>query len=226
MTIDWNAVDVAIFDVDGTLYNQSLLRKQMARNLLGHYFLRPWQAYDLQIIRVFRKEREAMCQDAIRDLENAQYERCAKKVKVAPARVKNLVEKWMYQAPLPFLTACRFEGIVALFSALKEKGIKIAIYSDYPATDKLNAMGLHADLVVSSTDSEIDTLKPNPAGLRYILKKFNTTADRCIFFGDRDELDGECARQAGMPYYILTENDKHTNFYSSLADKVNPLQTV
>jgi FMN phosphatase YigB (HAD superfamily) len=226
MTIDWNQVAVAIFDVDGTLYNQSVLRKQMARNLLGHYMMRPWQAYDLQVIRVFRKEREKMCQDTEKDLENAQYERCAKKLGIAPAKVKQLIEKWMFQAPLPLLPACRFQGIAELFAALKSRGIKIAIYSDYPALDKLAAMGLEADLVVASTDSDLDTLKPNPAGLRYILKKFATTADRAIFFGDRDELDGECARQAGMPYYILTEKDKTSNFYSTLAEEVNSLQTV
>jgi FMN phosphatase YigB (HAD superfamily) len=226
MTIDWNQLRVAIFDVDGTLYNQSVLRRQMARNLLGHYMIRPWQAYDLQVIRVFRKERELMCHDSVQDLEEEQYDRCAKKLGIAPAKVKKLVEKWMFQAPLPLLPACRFQGIKELFAALKKRGIKIAIYSDYPALDKLQAMGLEADLVVASTDKAIDTLKPNPAGLRYILERFATTADRSIFFGDRDELDGECARRAGMPYYILTEQDKNSNFYSTLAEKVNSLQTV
>ncbi|EMR01858.1 HAD family hydrolase [Cesiribacter andamanensis] len=226
MTFDWNTIDVVIFDVDGTLYNQSRLRRQMTRSLLSHYALRPWQAYDLQVIRIFRKEREKMCLDQVSNLEEAQYQRCAQKINVAPQKVKQIISKWMYQAPLPHLQACSYPGIQMFFNAMKKRGIKIAIYSDYPATDKLAAMGLEADLVVASTDESIDALKPNPAGLSYILTTFNTTPERCLFFGDRDELDGACARQAGMPYYILTETDKQTNFYSALAESVATPQPV
>ena len=82
-------------------------------------------------------------------------------------------------------------------------------------------MGLDADLVVSSTDKHIDSLKPNPAGLAYIIKKFNVSPEDCLFIGDRDELDGECARQAGMQYYILSKEDKKNNFYSSLSQHIN-----
>ena len=226
MNINWNELEVVIFDVDGTLYNQSILRKQMALQLLGHYLVRPWNLYDLQVIRIFRKEREKMCLEQLQNLEEAQYERCAQKVNRPSHKVKALITRWMYQAPLPLLAASRFAGIQEFFTALHKKGIKIAIYSDYPASEKLAALGLEADLVVSSTDKAIDSLKPNPAALRYICEKFHTTADKCLFFGDRDELDGECARQAGMSYYILSEQDKQTNFYGTLARSVKTVETL
>ncbi len=216
MGIDWNKIKLVIFDVDGTLYNQRLMRKRMSRMLISHYFFRPWKAYDLQVIRVFRKERELLCFNPVKGLEEAQYKVCADKVHSTTDNVKKLIDKWMYQAPLQYLKECRYPGVTNFFDFLKQRNIHIAVYSDYPAADKLRAMELEADLVVSSTDTAIDALKPNPAGLSYILRHFNVAADECLFIGDRDELDGECARKAGVPYYILSPKDIATDFYSTL----------
>lgn len=215
--VDWNKIQLAIFDVDGTLYNQSILRKKMSLMLMGHYLLRPWNMYDLQIIRVFRKERELMNFTPVNNIDDEQYAICARKVNVPVQQVKQVISKWMYQAPLPYLANCQFSGIKEFFQALRKRNIKIAIYSDYPAKEKLKAMGLKADLVVSSTDKEIDALKPSPSALTYITSKFGVPVEKCFFIGDRDELDGECARQAKMPYYILSEEDKKGNFYNELA---------
>jgi putative hydrolase of the HAD superfamily len=217
MSINWNKVKLVIFDVDGTLYNQRKMRKIMSRQLIGHYLFRPWSAYDLQIIRVFRKERELMCFNPVQNIEEAQYKICADKINSTADSVKKIIDKWMYQAPLKYLRECCYPGIHQFFSLLKQQGIQIAVYSDYPAAEKLQAMELEADLVVSSTDKAIDALKPNPAGLSYILQHFNMAADECLFFGDRDELDGACARKAGMPYYILTPDDINNDYYKALA---------
>lgn len=221
MNVDWSKVKVVIFDVDGTLYNQSSLRKKMGRNLIGHYLLRPWSAYDLQIIRVFRKERELMNFNPVKNIAEAQYSICADKIKAPTATVKKVVEKWMHQVPLKYLKACSFPGIQDFFNSLRKHDIKIAIYSDYPAVEKLQAMGLVADLVVASTDTAVDALKPDPAGLNYIMKQFDVVAEDCLLIGDRDELDGECARKAGMQYYILTSQDKRSGFYKLLAQDLN-----
>ncbi|WP_224998453.1 HAD family hydrolase [Cesiribacter sp. SM1] len=220
MNINWNNVELVIFDVDGTLYDQSRLRKKMGRTLIGHYMFRPWSAYDLQIIRVFRKERELMNFNPVKNIENAQYELCAKKIKAPAENVKKVVEKWMYQAPLQYLQECSFPGVRDFFVSLKKQNIKIAIYSDYPAKEKLQAMGLEADMIVSSTDKEVDSLKPSPNGLTYIMKNFNFPVEKCLFIGDRDELDGECARKIGMQYYILSNDDKRSDFYKALAKTV------
>lgn len=220
MNIDWDKVELVIFDVDGTLYDQSRLRKKMGRMLISHYLFRPWNAYDLQIIRVFRKERELMNFNPVKDIENAQYEICAKKIKAPAENVKKVIERWMYKAPLEHLQECSFPGVKNFFESLKKQDIKIAIYSDYPAVDKLQAMGLEADLVVSSTDKAVDSLKPATNGLTYIMKHFNLAPDKCLFIGDRDELDGECARKAGMQYYILSDEDKKTDFYSTLSKNI------
>jgi phosphoglycolate phosphatase/putative hydrolase of the HAD superfamily len=103
--------------------------------------------------------------------------------------------------------------------------IKIAIYSDYKAEDKLKAMGLKADLVVSSTDSDIDRLKPDPAGLFHIVRQMNVLPQDCLFIGDRPELDGVCAEQAGMPCLIVEKKpfDQFDFFHKLLSELKMPL---
>ncbi|SMC00242.1 HAD-superfamily hydrolase, subfamily IA, variant 1 [Hymenobacter roseosalivarius DSM 11622] len=216
-SIEWNAIKVVIFDVDGTLYTQSRLRKKMLYALLGYYAMRPWKANDLMILQRFRAEREKRAGYAGGNLEHAQYDWCIAKGGYSLSKVRQVVEQWMFTFPNPYLARCTYPGTHSFFAKLKSKGIKIAIYSDYKAHAKMQAMGLKADLIVSSTDPEIDRLKPDPTGLQYIAEKLQVQPQECLFIGDRQEMDGECAVRAGMPYLILGKKPFHSfNFYQQL----------
>jgi phosphoglycolate phosphatase/putative hydrolase of the HAD superfamily len=215
--VDWSAIKVVIFDVDGTLYTQSRLRKKMLVALLAYYAVRPWKVEEIMILQRFRAEREKRAGYAGGDLENAQYDWCIKKGGYSPAKVRRVIQQWMFTFPNPYLQKCTYPGTQSFFSKLKSKGIKVAIYSDYKAHDKLKAMGLEADLIVSSTDPEIDRLKPDPKGLLYIADKLQVSPHQCLFIGDRQEMDGECALKAGMPYLILDKKPfKLFDFYHQL----------
>ena len=74
--------------------------------------------------------------------------------------------------------------------------------SDYPAADKLGALGLEVDLQVSAIDDEVERLKPHPRGLQHVLELAGIEPDRTVMIGDRLERDGECARRAGTKYLI------------------------
>ncbi|HEX8326908.1 MAG TPA: HAD family hydrolase [Hymenobacter sp.] len=216
-TILWPRVKAIIFDVDGTLYTQSRMRTQMLLDLLGYYALRPWRLQELLMLRRFRAEREKRPGAVGPDLENAQYEWCADNGRYPVAKLKQVVERWMFIHPNQYLPGCIYPGTQSFFAALRRQGIKIGIYSDYKAHDKLAALGLSADVVVSSTDPEIDRLKPAPKGLLYVAAALGLAPDECVFIGDRPELDGACAEQAGMPCLIVDKQpfDRFT-FYTSL----------
>jgi HAD superfamily hydrolase (TIGR01549 family) len=220
--LDWSKIKVVIFDVDGTLYTQSKLRKQMLWALLWYYARHPWRLGEMRLLQHFRAEREKRAGDCGGDLANAQYNWCAEKSKYPVAKVREVVNYWMMQFPNQYLGACTYPGTQAFFKALQENNIRIAIYSDYPAHDKLAAMGLPADLVVSSTDPEVDRLKPDPKGLLYITQQLGVQPAECLFIGDRPELDGECARQANMPYLIVEKKPfNQFDFYLNLLKQVN-----
>jgi HAD superfamily hydrolase (TIGR01549 family) len=121
----------------------------------------------------------------------------------------------MFSYPNRFLPRLVFPGLTTFLGELRQRGIRIAIYSDYKADDKLKSMGLQADLVVASTDPQIDRLKPDPKALHFIMEQLGVKGEECLFIGDRPELDGICAERAGMPYRIISRESSGA-FYGEL----------
>jgi len=212
-----------IFDVDGTLYEQARLRRKMLYALLEYYTIRPWRAQELLILSRFRAEREKRAGAIGPDLENAQYTWCAEKGGYAIPKIKRTVEQWIFQKPNRYLAECVYPGTQAFFESLRQHNIKIGIYSDYAAHDKLAALGLQADIVVSSTDPCVDRMKPNPEGLLYIAQQLQIAPEECLFIGDRPELDGACAERANMPYLIVDKQPfAQFDFYHKLKTSFFP----
>ena len=219
--IDWKKIKAIVIDVDGTLYNQTKLRKKMFYALLKYYSIRPAQLKDLLILYYFRAERDKRSGYCGTDLDNEQYEWCARKVKAPLDRIKRVISKWIFQFPNAYLLSCRFEGVPVVFELLKKNKIKIAVYSDYQATDKLKYLQINADLIVASTDAAINCMKPETKALLYIMDQFKVNASECLFIGDRDELDGACAAGVNMPYLNVKMYDADAgSFYKKLADSL------
>ena len=200
--LDWNEIDLVVFDVDGTLYNQRRLRVAMLRPLIAH----AWQSCSidaLRTLRTFRRVREALGNEAATDFLQQQYARTASRHNKTSDEVRLLTTEWMEQRPLPMLAACRYPQVDALFAALRAHGKQIAVFSDYPALEKLAALGLNADPVVCATDPDIARLKPDPTGLLEILRRTGIPAQRTLMIGDRADRDGVAARRAGVSALIL-----------------------
>jgi len=208
---------LVIFDVDGTLYNQSKLRKLILKSLLTHYVKRPAKIKELYILHRFRKLRENHAGYCGNHLNKEQYDWCASDTNTKIEKVKGIIEKWVYTEPLQYLSDCIYPGVKNLFDAMKAKNIKTAIFSDYPAHQKLESLGLAADLVVSATDSHINCFKPNPKGINYICETLSISKKNTVFIGDRFSRDAVCAMNATVPYFIIPENEKQvTIFFSNL----------
>jgi len=77
--------------------------------------------------------------------------------------------------------------------------------------------------MVSATDADVDWLKPDPKGLIIPASKLKTPVKECLFIGDRDDMDGECARRAGMPYLIL--NPRRKNCLPNSFNTFTPLES-
>ncbi|MDN3585389.1 HAD-IA family hydrolase [Pedobacter aquatilis] len=216
-----NKLKLVIFDVDGTLYDQIKLRRKMMFSLLAYYLFRPWKLKELLIIYHFRKEREKKADYQGSDLQNEQYYWCGEKVDLSFEKIKSVVDKWIFDFPNRHLNRCIYPGVENLFTGLKKKKIAIAIYSDYDSELKMRSMDLNPDLIVSSTDHAINSMKPQPKGLNSIIEKFKIIdKSECLYIGDRDELDGECARRIGIPYIIINKSEAYNNFYITLSKQI------
>ena len=194
-----------IFDMDGTLYRQRPLRLIMATALLRHC-LSPGGPRDCRILAEYRKNRETAAFSP--DWETEQYSSVARRLRLPEDLVRRTVETWILRAPLTYLFACRDRRLQRLIPTLRGRGISVFIYSDYPAEEKLKALRLSADGCYCAEDPDIRRLKPDPAGLRTILKKNGLSAGECLMVGDRPDRDGRAAESAGMDYLILPAGRK------------------
>jgi FMN phosphatase YigB (HAD superfamily) len=201
-----------IFDVDGTLYNLVKLRFFMVLKMIQAVLYSPKKVADLKIVCDFRKMRKRNSRLETWNLEAEQFYWTAQTSCASPQRVHQVVQEWIYDNPLPFLAKCRYGGVQELFSLLRDKGIRLGVFSDYPAQAKLKALGLCADVVVEATEKEVNRLKPHPAGLLLAAARLGTPIRSCLFIGDQDDRDGECARRAGMPYIILSPRNQNRQF--------------
>ena len=197
-----DGLKLIVFDMDGTLYNQKLLRLFMLLELFFHYLIRPHKSHEINILKHFRNEREKKSFMANENTQIAhnQYIWCQDKVKCPIWEIKDVVRKWIYKKPLKYLPLCMYKSVKPLLSVLKTKNIKSAIFSDYRAEEKVHSLGLSIDYVFSSEQEEIGTLKPSPKGLDYISNKLGIDKNHMLYIGDREDKDGACAYHAGVAY--------------------------
>jgi FMN phosphatase YigB (HAD superfamily) len=215
---NWDEINLVVFDMDGTLYDQRKLRALMLGALIAEA-IRNRSLDTMLTLRAFRRAREQLAVSSAGDFLDAQYAIPATWRGHPEARVRALVAEWMEQRPLPLLAACRRPGVARLFGAIRGRGKKIGIFSDYPATEKLAALGLRADYVVSSTDLDVGRLKPDPTGLYKLICLAAVEPQRAVLIGDRIDRDSEVAARANMHALILSPRRHETvDCFSSFSD--------
>lgn len=96
-------------------------------------------------------------------------------------------------------------GLVALLEWAASRGIALGVVSDYPAAEKLHALGVsrHIDAVVTAQDPDVQRFKPDPRGLVTALQRLGVPPARAIYFGDRPEVDGVAADRAGVACVLV-----------------------
>lgn len=198
--IDWDAITLVAFDVDGTLYAQRALRLRMAMKLLMHTAIRGSRT--MRVLKHYRERREELGDAETPDFENVLIGEIAARHGLPREGVRALIADWMEERPLAALARCRYPAVDALFARIRRSGRTIGILSDYPALAKLKALGLAADHVVSA--GEVGLLKPHPKGLEHLMALAGASPAQTVLIGDRAERDGEAARRAGVHCLLRT----------------------
>lgn len=199
-----------VFDVDGTLYRQKPVQRAMLKKLLLATISNPIEGVKtLKIISAFRQSQEHIREQNIQteDLARAQLQHAALKLGYAEDDVRRIVEKWMESAPLPVLAQFLQLGIREFLNEAKNRNIHLAVCSDYPALDKLKAMGLagYFNTIISAQDREVGVFKPDPKGLLLALECMGVSADESLYIGDRADVDSAAAFKAGLNCVLVTQ---------------------
>jgi len=192
---------LVVFDLDGTLYDQRRLRRLMLRLLLTDA-LRRRCLTEIRVVHEFRQQREALASSRVHGFEPLLFVETARRTGVPETAVRRIVREWIDLRPLPHLANCVVPGTSGFFQRLRAAGVLIGVLSDYPAHEKLSAMGLAANAVVAATDPEVGVQKPDPRGLAHLLARVGCTPEEALMIGDREERDGAVAAALGMPFVL------------------------
>lgn len=196
-----------VFDVDGTLYDQTRVRLGMLGRLMAftaRYPTHGWQA--IRILREFRRAQETLRhRDSVGDTSLAQAQEVSRRLGVSLDDVRRAVMRWMEHEPLDLLSAARRDGLLETLAAARDRGIRLGVCSDYPAEAKLAAMHLHDvfDVVVCAQDADVQSFKPDPRGLLVATERLRVQPSESLFVGDRPDVDAVAAERAGMASVIV-----------------------
>lgn len=219
---DYKAI---LFDVDGTLYEQKKLRITMGLHLISFFLLHPGRLKEIRILMEYRSVREHWenisspvttssqpsaggdnaCGDAC-NLEALQYQYTAQKLHIPYETVENTVKYWMHQYPLQFLPRYQDNILSDFLVTIRKQSIITAAYSDYPAADKLTALGIDADYIFCSSDPNINCMKPDTKAMYTILETLQLAPQEVLMIGDRYSKDGLAAKNVGMDFIILPKS--------------------
>lgn len=112
--------------------------------------------------------------------------------------------------PIPFA-----HDLPTLLNALNLKSVILTNNSrqsvdNYLHNDKLNYLQGFGSII---TRDDVATMKPDPAGLLYILDKFNATKKNVVYIGD-SYIDSEAAHAAGIPFILINTRNLDVNGFS------------
>ena len=203
-------VRAVLFDLDGTLYHQPLLRSFMALELAGRLLRAPAAGREeIRALRSFRRIREELRASA-GSLDERQYRLSAERAGLPTDRMRAIVDEWIHSRPLRHLRRCRRRGLLDLLQRLDARAIRAGVFSDYPAERKLEALDVSRRFspTLCATDPEIDAFKPDPRGFRRACALWGLPPGQVLYVGDRPHVDAAGAEAAGMPCAILTSRLK------------------
>jgi phosphoglycolate phosphatase/putative hydrolase of the HAD superfamily len=203
-----------VFDIDGTLYRQSPLRRAIMLRLLAMSAAHPVRGWEtIRVLRAYRRAQETLRHAPVAgDVASAQIRLACQRTNVDRESVVRHVSRWMEREPLTYLPRCVQPDVLEFLGECRARGIRLAALSDYPADAKLAALGLTDlfDVVLSAQAPDVNVFKPNPRGLLAALERLGATAAESLYVGDRADVDAPTAHAAGVRCAILTGRRRPT----------------
>lgn len=196
-SIAYDQLDAIVFDLDGTLYRKPLMKWLMMMGELLHWRM-------LAAERLSRKRlagQHFASEDAFYD---AFYADMAKRHAYTADQARTWYETHYMPMMARTLRRCYHAAPWALeiIRICKEKGIKVAVYSDYGFVEqKLRALDIDpSQFVFTVCGPQLGGLKPCKESMEEVLRRLGVEAERCLMIGDRDDTDGGSARAVGARF--------------------------
>ena len=115
--------------------------------------------------------------------------------------------------------------LTEIIKVLQDHSVTVAIYSDYPSKSKLEALNINPDYIFTSSDKEINCMKPSEDAMKTILSTLHTDTENALMIGDRFCKDGVAAKNMGMDFVILPKSiPNRTQLYNNFMNVKNRLK--
>jgi putative hydrolase of the HAD superfamily len=211
--------DGVAFDLDGTLYP----------NYRFYIRLIPFILKEHRLLRALGKARDilrskAQGQDSPIG-EGSFYTQQARIMgeilHLDPETVQQQVEKLIYRGWEPlFKKITPYPHVRETLLALRERGIKLGLLSDFPPEVKLENLKLAGlwDRVLCS--EQVGRLKPDPAPFLELAKQLDSTVDRILYVGNSVPYDIIGAKKVGMKAALITSPFRKRIIHNGNADFV------
>ena len=178
------------FDIDGTLYPSRPMYLRSALHAFPH----------LRFLRAFARVRRAI-RDVypIDDFLQLQNVLLADEMHITPDRASRLIRHWhdidldaVYRRLSPFTYVREF------IQSLRDSGVKTAVLSDFPISNKLTYLGLDGlwDCMYSSEDSGY--LKPRGEPFQTVIDCLDESPEHIVYIGNNYEYDIVGAKNVGL----------------------------
>jgi HAD superfamily hydrolase (TIGR01549 family) len=187
-----------LFDLDGTLYESPwYLKLKVTALLLG----------DLAVLRHVNPAREWVRGRRFEDgdaLVEAFHGELGRRAGLAPGQARAWYEQRFIASFLRVLEqdARARPGLASLLRELRERGLRIAVLSDYGrVAERIEALRLPVTLFDDLASAEdAGALKPSPLPFIMSARNLGLEPDEVLVVGDRKDMDGQGARAAGMAF--------------------------
>lgn len=193
-------IKAAAFDIDGTLYPEKSLYFKVWFYYLRHlrFFLR------------FNKIRKMMRNsDNLVKTDNffeKQAQLFAETYGISYEKAYSQIKTIVYDGLKPYYLAVKpFAGVHETFEKLKEKGIKVAVLSDFPVEQKGNMWGLAPFCDVLFGSENIGVLKPSKVCFESLCQALDCKPEEVLYVGNSFEYDVLGAKGAGLKTAWITK---------------------
>ena len=196
-----------IFDLDGTLYDNRKMRRLMV--------LYNW--FHLNMLASERFSRHRMS-GRYYGTKGATFSELFRRIAAFSGSSEDWAAKWYWQKFMPSQVKalrkhCHAKPwVLPLLGELKEKGVKLACYSEYSfVREKLKALGIEPLIFDYISDApSAGGCKPCRKALLHVAEKLQTAPEDILMVGDREDTDGAGADSANMDFLLVPKCDMPT----------------
>lgn len=196
-------LEAVAFDMDGTLYpNRRLVRKAL-----------PFFFKNLKLtVHFSRVRRDIRARRPIDDFYRVQGEMLAERMAIPRHEADRVIREIIYNSwPKVMQNVKPYAGIEQVLGELKNRGLKLAVLSDFPVGEKLTALGLDGWWDYAKSAEFSGYLKPNPEPFLDVCRALGKDPEQVMYVGNHYEYDVLGAKSVGMKTAYLGSSRRAEN---------------